>query len=271
MKYLFIILSLALVYLGSEVRKLHKDVTTLKKISFLSQNQLFDQQRRLAEKYRKQSSAVLSIRCKDSKKGSWNGTGFKISEDVVVSAGHLINREIMPDSKVKNNYPIKCELYSEDLLVGSFESDKNNFKFVQSRDIVLLKVAFRGDPEIEPLNPFINHELYEGEPVIMISHPGTFVEDYIISFGYIVNANADKIQPKTRKEAWTQSFLTDMVAAPGSSGSPVLTLNEEVIGIHVGGDLNKKLRINHQLLFDTKFFIDFQLMKISPVLNSSNK
>lgn len=257
---------LSLIYLGSQVFLLKKEVSTLKQISFLSQNQLFDQQRRLSEKYRAQSSAVLSIRCQSNKKEKWNGSGFKISENIVLTAAHLLNRELFSDSKFKNNYPIQCDFYSSSKKVGSFDSEKNNYKYIENQDMVMIKVDFEKAPEIKPLSLIVNHQVYEGEPLIMISHPGEYIEDAIVAFGYVVNANADKIQHKNRIQYWPKAFLTDMIAAPGSSGSPVFTLNEEVIGIHVGGDLNKKLRINHQLLFDTSFFLDFQMFKLQPII-----
>ncbi len=269
---LLIIALLGLIY---QVNNLQEDVLTLKNIAFLQKGvNAVDNHRRIAQKFRNLSSAVFSLRCQNSEKKpkKWWGTGFKVSEDVIISARHIIDKELMPDSKEKNSWPHSCEIYSEGQLVGKFDSEKNPYKNIGDLDMILLKTTFNeAGSKITPLRLKVSHEPYEGEPLLIISHPENFLDDYIISFGYVLNRNANKIQSKDRKKAWDNAVLTDMVAAPGASGSPLLTLSEEVIGIHVGGNEKRKLRSNYQLLFNAGFYLDFQLFKLQATEKETKK
>ena len=259
------ILVIVILGLFFQIYKLQEDVSLLKQIVFLQKGNAVDNHRRIAQKYREISSSVFSIRCQNSAKKpmKWTGTAFKVSADVAVTARHLVDKEFMVDSKEKNVLPISCDLFSEGVLVGNYTSDINPRKDINKLDMSIIKVKF--NPEglrIKPMKINTSHKAFEGEPLLLISHPETFLDDYIISFGYVINQNANKILHADRKSAWENAVLTDMVAAPGASGSPLLTLDQEVIGVHVGGNDKHKLRTNYQILFDTNFYLSLQMFKL---------
>lgn len=52
-----------------------------------------------------------------------------------------------------------------------------------------------------------------------------------------------------------------MTAAPGSSGSPLFTIDGRFIGIHVGGDRDG-IQANYQIVFSTDFYIQYKMLTL---------
>ena len=211
-----------------------------------------------------QKGAILSIRCEDSnkkKKEEWHGTASKISESLILTADHMVTNSDLAN-KTKKTLPIKCELFSKGKKVGSYDS-KNFYYRHNEKDLVVLGVSFNEEgKKLNSLKPIFK-PIETGQTLILVSHPLGFMDDMIISFGLILNENANLIlsKNKSRMPYWKDAILTDMSAAPGSSGSPLFNIDGEYIGIHVGGERESGLNTNYQLLFDAELLVKLSLLK----------
>lgn len=209
------------------------------------------------------ADSVLSIRCSDSKNKKdnpiWKGTATKIGSKLVLTAHHVI----AIDEENPRIAPIKCELYQKGKLVGEFNSKINKSNQIARRDIALLQVDFNEDgKKIHYLTPKImNHEINIGDMFILITHPDKFINDSIITYGYVLKEHTEKLL-ESRSTYWKNSILTDMSAAPGSSGSPLFDLDGRFIGIHVGGERAQGLNINYQVLFDQEIYVYLNIFKL---------
>ena len=235
--------------------------------SKLSANETKAKAQLMGLQMKEKAKSLISFRCKDSSKDkeskpkAWNGTATKISEDAVLTAHHLISFE--GDYK-ERKLPINCDLYSQGTLVGTYASIKDTFKQVGEKDMVLIKIKFNtAGQELPLLGPAITPPPQVGETLVLISHPSKFINDWIISYGLVLNENANKLLTKNLQSYWSRAIITDMSAAGGSSGSPLFSLDGEFIGIHVGGEREKGLNVNYQLLFDSSFLLHYGLFKLT--------
>jgi hypothetical protein len=226
----------------------------------------------IAKDMKSKAKAVLSIRCEDSKKPpkdvkkedlkkypkKWNGTASKIGENLVLTADHLVTNN---DDK-ERVFPISCTLHQRGKEVGKFKSNVHKIKQVGVKDIAFLQVSFNSDGnQIPEINPEVYTELSVGENLVLITHPKTLINDYLITFGMVLNDDTEKILEGDRKKYWESSIITNMTAAPGSSGSPLFTLDGRFIGLHVGGDRDE-LQANYQMVFDSDFYLNYQMVKL---------
>lgn len=259
--FLFLLLLIGVYTFEEKVRQLNSRIKILEAHVIASKDSTFRTQI-IKQKIDDKTGSILSVRCQDSKKKKaykWQGTASKVGEDRILTADHLVDNSDGAN-KEKKVLPVKCEIFSKGNLVGSFDEKKHKKKRIGQKDLVILKVEFNEKGKTIPsLVP--KKEIVEvGQSLILVSHPMDFVNDHIVAFGLVLNKNANKMiedQP-SRKEYWKDAILTDMIAAPGSSGAPLFTLDGDFIGIHVGGERGE-LRTNYQITFDADFILSFNL------------
>lgn len=267
---------MAILALNKEVGELKLQITRWE-IKKMTRQEIDLKTKVIAKEMKNKAHSVLSIRCEDSstppkikvkvKEGEkpqtypqkWHGTATKISDHSVITVDHLVSNSGDTKNRV---LPIKCSLYQRGINVGSYDSAKHKFKQIGLRDIAFLEIDFNKEgQEIAPLTPEIYRGLEVGETLVLITHPKNMINDYLITFGLVLNEDAEKILETSRKDYWKNSIITDMIAAPGSSGSPLMTLDGRFIGIHVGGDRDG-LNANYQIVFDTEFYLSYQMYKL---------
>lgn len=225
----------------------------------------------IAKEMKNKAKSVLSIRCEDSsvepkpkKKDDdrkypkkWHGTASKIGPNLIITAHHLAS-----DHEEKDRvFPIKCKLFQKGKEVGSLDSSKNMIKQVGNRDLIFIEVNFNLQGKTIPeLSLSMEPNISTGETLVLITHPQKYINDYLITFGMVINDEPSALLTEARQSYWKNSVITNMTAAPGSSGSPLFSLDGKFIGIHVGGE-RQTLQANYQVLFDTEFFLTYNLLK----------
>lgn len=140
---------------------------------------------------------------------SCHATGFFVEEDGIVFTNHHVEGDAVTmtgRSNLGNNYTNFTVLYSDEY-----------------SDIAVLKVSKRKENDT-----FLNlgsnkSETKVGDKVFWIGHPATL--KFSFSEGYISNLNVEK-------EGKLIDLQYNGVGFGGSSGSPVLNTDGQVIGIH---------------------------------------
>lgn len=228
--------------------------------------------KQIAKDMKAKAKSVLSIRCEDSStppnpkpkddKGAypkkWYGTASKIGSNLILTAHHLVSDQEEKDRK----FPITCKLFQKGTEVGFLNSAKQSIKQISDRDIVFMEVVFNElGKDIPELAPELDPEVPTGENLVLITHPRNFMNDYLITFGMVINNEPTSLLTEARQKYWKNSVITNMTAAPGSSGSPLFTLDGRFIGIHVSGE-REEMQANYQIIFDTEFFLNYGLLKL---------
>lgn len=266
---------------NKQLNDLKQQVTRLE-IKKMTRQEIDLKTKVIAKEMKTKAKAVLSIRCEDSSKPpldpkdrkkdknaypkKWHGTAAKVGYNYLLTVDHLISNSGDETDRV---LPIKCLLYQRGVEVGEYNSEVHKFKQVGQKDIALIEVKFNSEGEdISELVPEVYPNLDVGETLVLITHPRNMINDYLITFGLVLNADAEKILETKRKNYWKNAIITDMMAAPGSSGSPVLSLDGKFIGIHVGGDRDEMLNANYQIMFDTEFYLSYQMYKLFHAKNN---
>lgn len=201
-----------------------------------------------------QRDSVLNIRCKDLNKKSWSSTGTKISDSEILLSRHSLEKEFDEEYYKK---PYTCNVYSKGTLVSKV-SIKDNYRNILDLDLSILTVDFILSGKLIPKITPTAYSTEIGEELYLIGHTNLINNDSIISKGRVLLNDTSKIIGVERKKYWKYSVLTDMVAGPGSSGSPIFNTRGHFIGIHVGGERDK-ISVNYQIIFNKKI--------ISSILN----
>lgn len=182
---------------------------------------------------------VSDFLCKDEpfskqRSVSYACTGFLVGEDLLVTAGHCgVNV-----GEVFNSSEDYCEAYT-----WMFDFHKHtNVKRVPKRNIykckeIIYAVNIDGDPyrdftllrldrKVQGRKPYklAKDEARLSDPVRMFGHP--------MGMPMKLADNASIIESDPNK----YSYLTDLDAFSGNSGSPVFNDNDEVIGVLVAGN-----------------------------------
>ncbi len=258
---------LILIFILLAVYSLNKDIVELKQqilrleIKKMTKKEIDIKTNVVAKQIKDKAKAVVSLRCEDSTKKEskkWNATATKINQDTVLTADHAVNHQ-----DEKRILPITCNLYFKGDKIGEYNSKEHKYKQVSNRDIAFVNIQFnKKGYDLPSLEPVSMEELSLGDSLVLITHPKTMVNDHLISFGLVLNEKADGLLSNSRKFYWKNAIISDMLAAPGSSGSPLFSIDGKFIGIHVGGDRDEGLNANYQLIFDTSFYLHYQLYKI---------
>ena len=156
--------------------------------------------------------SVVHIMC-----DRWQGSGVAISDDIVVTARHVVDGL---------NYTITL-------------SDGNDVKGIQAithkdYDIGFIRV---GKPILKPAKFGSVKDCVLGQPVFIIGSPYGKINFNSVTLGIIsgLNIDWDKLSYSGEPYGWKIAFTSDAAAHPGNSGGPVFTLDGIVRGLLVGG------------------------------------
>lgn len=132
--------------------------------------------------------------------------------DLVTSAGHAFRfedpaEEPTFDAWLADGRSLELTLLDSGWSGGSRETD-----------VAALRASVPGDP-LPPGDP---GDLTEGQPLVTVGHPGD-VGYWVISLG----------RYRGEVDHWSDSFSGSVPAVGGTSGSPTVTLDGEVVGMHV--------------------------------------
>ena len=169
----------------------------------------------LPKLYKRSSPAVVWIGAKDNNYGDikWQGTGFFVTSDLIATAGHVVG-----DTK-----SFKVMLQDGTIAIADFihmeNMDRCDVGFIQLRS------------EHRKKRPYLdlNMDVEAGEGIIILGYPWGSNEMISITSG-IVAAPKHSWYPYLKL-----SLFADVASYPGNSGSPVIDMDGEVIGILVGG------------------------------------
>jgi len=155
--------------------------------------------------------SVVHIMC-----DRWQGSGVAITEDIVVTARHVIDGL---------NYTITL-------------NDGSKVRGVQAithkdYDVGFIKVS---DPNLTPAKFGSIENCVLGQPVFIIGSPYGKINFNSVTLGIISGLDRDW-EKLSRGEpyGWKVAFTSDSGAHPGNSGGPVFTMDGVVRGLLVGG------------------------------------
>lgn len=173
---------------------------------------------------------VIKVLVTSNNGDMWRGTGFFIKDDLIVTAGHVVQDANVIIVQFENGK----KLYAKSWLGGE----------PNGTDIGFIKVI---TPKKENIVQFSN--VVVGKHIKIIGYAfGTWITT---TKGEIVNVNAD-----IPFFGISQYILTDCHTNPGNSGSPVLDNKNRVIGVLIGfyGNLSVIIPIDnlYQILQENK-------------------
>ena len=166
--------------------------------------------------YKQVSPAVVWIGARDNCYGGlkWQGTGFFVTPNLIATAGHVTeNTEVFEVMFSDGSRAIADFVHMENM-------DRCDVGFIKLRsDLRKPRPYLRIDTEVEP-----------GESVVILGHPWGLNKGIAITQGIIALSN--------RSEPFFGTKLllhTDVASYPGNSGSAVIDMDGEVVGILIGG------------------------------------
>ena len=143
--------------------------------------------------------------------GSARGTGFFVSSNgCILTNAHVTSGRDTLTIELVDGTRLTGQLLKE----GNYE--RNRF-FIGEYDIALIKINYNGATPIiiSDSRPTAN------EIVVNVGHPGR-LGDWVIATGHF---NGD----------WEDDFSFELPAFPGSSGSPIVNMDRELVGLLWGG------------------------------------
>lgn len=163
------------------------------------------------------------------KKGDPVGTGFLVSENLLMTNNHVIGS---PDaaSKMRAEFNYQTDIRGTPLPVARYSFAPKVFLTNQQFDYTLigLTAPTKDAPPLSTwgmlkLNP--DADPVENEHVVIVQHPGGDYKKIALTANQVV-------------QAWEHRLFYTTDTMPGSSGSPVFNQKWEVIALHhAGGDL----------------------------------
>ncbi|WP_134672166.1 S1 family peptidase [Halorussus marinus] len=159
--------------------------------------------------------SVVYLQVADAGRRS-HGTGFLIAPDLVVTNSHVVG-----DSEDITCWTLGGDTLSVSVL-GRVESN--------DPDVAALRLDDGGADAGEPLSTGDSGSLSTDQPLVQVGHPGSF-GNWVISLGPFVERARFR-----SADGGTHSELKTLVPTiPGNSGSPVLTLDGDVVGLTYAG------------------------------------
>lgn len=140
--------------------------------------------------------------------GSTSGTGWFIDDGLIVTNSHVVSD--WERATEARGWSLDGEKFSVDLVAR-----------VEDRppDVALLQADF--DAPVLP--PGSSDSLDPDTPLVSVGHPGAY-GNWVISLGAFKGINANN----------EDEFVTDVPSLEGSSGSPTMTLDGQVVGMLKG-------------------------------------
>jgi len=156
--------------------------------------------------------SVVHIEC-----DKWQGSGVAISEDIVVTARHVVDGL---------NYTITL---NDDIVVKGTQAITH-----KDYDVGFIKV---NKPILKPAKFGSIKDCVLGQSVFIIGSPYGKVNFNTLTLGIIsgLDRDWDGLNNYGEPYGWKVAFTSDAGAHPGNSGGPVFTMDGIVRGLLVGG------------------------------------
>jgi len=152
---------------------------------------------------------VIKIQAENEYGSSWQGTGVFINDDLILTAGHMVNDA----NKITVIWPCDYNLPALSWYQEDYSMTDLGFIYIET-------------PEKEPIAKFA--DAIVGETVRALGNP----------FGYYPVLTEGIVSALNVEEDWLGEknlLLTDCPINPGNSGCPLFNKNNEIVGITVAG------------------------------------
>lgn len=180
---------------------------------------------------------------------SYACTGFLVAPDLLVTAGHCM----VNTGESRNEEKTYCEAFS---WLFDYRSDQNGVtatKNISSANLYGCKQIIYAVREESP--PYRDYALVRLNREVTDREPLTISTDKVSPFDQVTMIGHPIGQPaKLSRDAFvllnnlnSQSFITNLDAFEGNSGSPVFNARNEVVGILTGGTPVESLRTDRRL------------------------
>lgn len=152
--------------------------------------------------------AVVSVETRTSSTGGGGGTGWFVDDHHVVTNSHVVD-----GASSITCWTLDGESFEPEVV------DSTDYRAQPYHDVALLRTEFDA-PGTLSLGD--ESALTEGQPVVQVGHPFA-VGNWVISSGEFV-----------REREFGDTILTTTPNMSGNSGSPLVTLEETVVGLTTG-------------------------------------
>ena len=170
----------------------------------------------LPKLYNQTSPAVVWIGAEDEWSGEvkWQGTGFFITHDLIATAGHVVNNTESFEVMFSDGSRAKADF------VHMENMDRCDVGFIQLRS------------EYRKPRPYLDLdiEIEIGEDLVILGYPWGLNNGVALTKGVVSLSN--RSEPFFGVKLVIQ---TDTASWPGNSGSPVIDMDGECVGILIGG------------------------------------
>lgn len=148
----------------------------------------------------------------------WQGSGVAWSEDIIVTARHVVENGIDFEITLNNGKIIKA--------TEAISSNKNDIGFIKLDKKILIPAKFGSIKET-----------VLGQSIYVIGSPYGQLNFNSVTLGIVSGLKRDfNFTDYYGKEyGWSIAFTTDSAGHPGNSGCPIFTMDGKVRGILVGG------------------------------------
>lgn len=153
--------------------------------------------------------AVVSVDTRTSSSGGGGGTGWFVDDSHVVTNSHVID-----GASSITCWTLEGESFEPTVV------DSTDYRSQPYHDVALLRTEFDA-PETLSLGD--ESTLQEGQTVVQVGHPFA-IGNWVIAKGEFV-----------RRRAFNNTILTTTPNMSGNSGSPLVTLDADVVGLTTGG------------------------------------
>ena len=149
----------------------------------------------------------------------WQGSGVAWSEDIIVTARHVVEGGTDFVITLNDGTQIKA--------TEAISSKKYDIGFIKLEEKILNPAKFGSVKDT-----------VRGQQIYVIGSPYGKLNFNNVSLGIVsgLDRNQDSVDPYTGENyGWSVAFTTDSAGHPGNSGCPVFTIDGKVRGILVGG------------------------------------
>lgn len=150
---------------------------------------------------------IVKVLVTSNDNDSWEGTGFFVDDNLLMTAGHIVEDANRIVIQYSDNKMLEAEIWK----------DANDC------DVGLIKVS---TPEKESKVKLVDADIKD--KITIIGNPGGYFP--VTSIGIISGKNIEESFFGSNK-----FLLSDCLTGPGNSGSPVFNRRNNVVGIVIGG------------------------------------
>lgn len=168
---------------------------------------------------------------------SYACTGFLVGPDLLITAGHCVSNH----SEVKNETGGYCEVFDWMFDYQASPTSMPQTKGISSDKLYHCKqIVYAVQDEVPPFRDFaliqLDRPVTDRKPLTLSTSPVTR-GDAVTMLGYPLGTplKLSKNAKVTLTNPEAKSFVTNLDAFDGNSGSPVFNAQQEVVGILVSG------------------------------------